>query len=98
MRLQKEKTVYDVCIVGSGAGGGMAAKILSESGLKVAILEAGGDWDPAKEEYRTQLRFPYESPRRGAGTNRVFSRWKERAPGTHVIRDRVPEAYGALVR
>ena len=33
-----------------------------------------------------------------AGTTRVFSRWKERAPGTHVIRDRVPEAYGALVR
>lgn len=59
---------YDVIIVGSGAGGGMASKILSEAGLSVAVLEAGGDFDPAKEEDRTQLRYPWESPRRGSGT------------------------------
>jgi len=59
---------YDVIIVGSGAGGGMASKILSEAGLSVAVLEAGRDFDPAKEEDRTQLRPPWESPRRGAGT------------------------------
>ncbi len=59
---------YDVIIVGSGAGGGMASKILSEAGLSVAVVEAGGDWDPAKEEDRTQLRPPWESPRRGTGT------------------------------
>lgn len=59
---------YDVIIVGSGAGGGMASKILSEAGLSVAVLEAGGDFDPAKEEDRTQLRPPWESPRRGSGT------------------------------
>lgn len=59
---------YDVIIVGSGAGGGMASKILSEAGLSVAVLEAGRDFDPAKEEDRTQLRPSWESPRRGAGT------------------------------
>ncbi|UJP65351.1 GMC family oxidoreductase [Mongoliitalea daihaiensis] len=59
---------YDVIIVGSGAGGGMASKILSEAGLSVAVLEAGQDFDPAKEEDRTQLRPPWESPRRGSGT------------------------------
>ena len=59
---------YDVIIVGSGAGGGMASKILSEAGLSVAVVEAGGDWDPAKEEDRTQMRPPWESPRRGGGT------------------------------
>ncbi len=63
---------YDVIIVGSGAGGGMASKILSEAGLSVAVLEAGPDYDPAKEEDRTQLRFPWESPRRGASTHRPF--------------------------
>jgi choline dehydrogenase-like flavoprotein len=59
---------YDVIIVGSGAGGGMASKILSEAGLSVAVLEAGKDFDPAKDEDRTQLRPAWESPRRGAGT------------------------------
>ena len=48
----------------------MSAKILSESGLKVIVLEAGSDYDPSKEEYRTQLRWPWESPHRGAGTKR----------------------------
>jgi len=63
---------YDVIIVGSGAGGGMSSKVLSEAGFSVAVIEAGGDWDPAKEEFRTQLQWPWESPRRGAGTVRPF--------------------------
>ncbi len=67
-QIKPSKDSYDVIIVGSGAGGGMATKILSEAGLSVALVEAGGDWDPAKEEDRTQLRFPWESPRRGAST------------------------------
>ena len=71
-QIKEQDKKYDVCIVGSGAGGGMAAKILSEAGLSVAVLEAGGDFDPAKEEYRTQLKWPWESPRRGANTQRVF--------------------------
>lgn len=67
-QIKSSGEAYDVIIVGSGAGGGMASKVLSEAGLTVAVVEAGGDFDPAKEEDRTQLRPPWESIRRGAGT------------------------------
>jgi len=33
---------YDVIIVGSGAGGGMATLQLANAGLKIALVEAGG--------------------------------------------------------
>jgi hypothetical protein len=33
-----------------------------------------------------------------AQVNKALSRWKDMAPGTNVVHDRVPEAYGALVR
>lgn len=68
MEIMKSRKEYDAVIVGSGAGGGMAAKILSEQGLHVAVLEAGPYFDPAKDEYRSQLRPAWESPRRGAST------------------------------
>ncbi len=68
MEIISNNKEYDAVIVGSGAGGGMAAKILSESGLKVAVLEAGPYFDPAQDQYRSQLRPAWESPRRGAST------------------------------
>lgn len=66
LQIKKSPKTYDVCIVGSGAGGGMAAYVLANAGVKVALLEAGPMYDPAKNV--TQLKFPYESPRRGAST------------------------------
>lgn len=72
MEIKTKGELYDMCIVGSGAGGGMAAKILTEAGLKVALIEAGPDYDPANPEQQTQLKWPYESPRRGANTTRPF--------------------------
>jgi choline dehydrogenase-like flavoprotein len=35
------KQVFDVCIVGSGPGGGIATYALAKAGLKVALVEAG---------------------------------------------------------
>lgn len=66
MQVIRSRDEYDVCIVGSGAGGGMTAKVLTEAGARVLMLEAGVDWDPVRDSYMMQ--WPYDSPRRGGGT------------------------------
>jgi choline dehydrogenase-like flavoprotein len=72
MQIKESAKQYDAIIVGSGAGGGMAANILANNGLKVAVVEAGGYFDPKDPKTMTQMKWPWESPRRGASTNRAF--------------------------
>jgi choline dehydrogenase-like flavoprotein len=66
IQIKKNPKSYDVVIVGSGAGGGMAAYTLANAGMKVCLIEAGPMYDPQKNV--TQLKNPWDSPRRGAGT------------------------------
>src|SRR5690606_22260513 len=69
-QIKESPEVYDAIVVGSGAGGGMAGYMLAQAGLKVLMLEAGPFYDPAKDAL--QLRWPWESPRRGASTTTPF--------------------------
>jgi choline dehydrogenase-like flavoprotein len=64
-QITRSPKTYDVCVIGSGAGGGMAAKVLTEGGLNVVMLEAGPQVYPEKD-YK-MLMWPYELPHRGAG-------------------------------
>lgn len=80
----EKSDLYDVIIVGSGAGGGMAAKILSDAGVKVALMEAGPDYDPANPLQQTHLKWSYQSPRRGANTIRDIGEFTASLGGWYI--------------
>jgi len=57
--------IYDVIVIGTGAGGGMAIKTLCQAGLKVCALNSGRRLDPQKD-FRNH-RMPWEMKYRGFG-------------------------------
>ncbi len=58
---------FDAIVVGSGISGGWAAKELCEKGLKVLMLERGGEYRHI-EDYKTANMDPWDFPHRGRTT------------------------------
>ena len=75
-----DRDVFDAIVVGSGATGGLAAKELTEAGMRVAVLEAGGKVTPS--DYTEHIP-PYEPKYRG---NSDFVRHNLKS--TEVLRER----------
>jgi choline dehydrogenase-like flavoprotein len=57
---------YDAIIVGSGAGGGMMAMQLALGGMKVLMVEAGRNYEPATET--PMFNTPEQAPLRAKST------------------------------
>jgi choline dehydrogenase-like flavoprotein len=64
----QQQRQFDVVIIGSGAGGGMAAYALTRAGAKVAVLEAGPEWWSTKNS--TMLVPSYATSYRGRATRK----------------------------
>jgi len=66
------KQIYDVIVIGTGAGGGVAIQTLCQAGLKVCALNSGRRLDPEKD-FRNH-RMPWELKYRGFGDPKTHPR------------------------
>ncbi len=64
---------FDAIVVGSGITGGLAAKELTEAGLKVLMIERGRNIRH-QLDYETEMKTPWEMPFRGAGDQAMYAR------------------------
>ncbi len=82
-QVHKTSKTYDVIIVGSGAGGGIAAYVLTKAGAKCLMLEAGRYFDTAKES--KMFAWNYDAPHRGAvHAGGIFDYFDAAVGGWHV--------------
>ena len=56
---------FDAIVIGSGMSGGIAAKELTERGLKTLVLERGGNIDRSKQADQTDWMQPWDLPNAG---------------------------------
>ena len=75
---------YDVIIVGSGAGGGMATKVLSEAGLSVAVVRDNLFYPAKNKEIETiKTSIPF-TKRRVGSTTRHFGDYDQAYGGWEI--------------
>ncbi|MCI0389946.1 MAG: GMC family oxidoreductase [Acidobacteria bacterium] len=79
--MQNNTENYDVCVIGSGAAGGVVAMQLAKLGASVVVLEAGKWVNPARDFFSHTM--PYEAPKNGFG-------WD---PRRHLKVDRTKEPF-----
>ncbi|MBO3270088.1 GMC oxidoreductase [Hymenobacter defluvii] len=65
------QNTYDAIVIGSGISGGMAAKELTEKGLKTIMLERGRNVEHIKD-YVNANKAPWEFPHRGGKTQQMI--------------------------
>ena len=65
MQVMRSSPVYDVVVIGSGAGGGTVVQVLTGLGVNVALIEAGPLLNPAKD-FKEHM-WPHQVDHRGAG-------------------------------
>jgi choline dehydrogenase-like flavoprotein len=83
MQILRQPKVYDAIVVGSGAAGGMTALVLCQAGAKVLMLEAGANYDTARDSKMFQ--WPYEVPLRGGSTPQKPFGWFDASYGGWTV-------------
>ncbi len=84
--MSDQKKMFDVCIVGSGAGGAPAAAFLARHGLRIAILERGENFsgrDIRKDEF-SACRKPMFRPDREKGAREIVYGSAPTVTGNHL--------------
>jgi choline dehydrogenase-like flavoprotein len=64
---------FDAIVVGSGITGGLAAKELTEAGLKVLMIERGREIRH-QQDYATETKEPWDMQFRGSGDQALYAR------------------------
>ena len=65
LQIIRTPQTFDVAVIGSGAGGGTVVKVLTDLGMRVALLEAGPMLNPQRD-FKEHM-VPTDVPHRGAG-------------------------------